>query len=86
MDVCKGGLWIGSAREFFLDAHVFGLPPRHAAEALLRGRLSGGRLDRPLLGHVLCLGDGAQLQFAQEGVALSEDNEFTVGQGLVKKD
>ena len=73
VDVCEGGLWIGGARQVLLDAHVLGLPPRHAAVTLLRGLLDGGRLDGALLGHVLCLGDGAQLQLAQEGVALSED-------------
>ena len=74
MDVCEGGLWIGGAREVLLDAHVLGLPPCHAAIALLWRLLHGRRLDRPLLGYVLCLGDGAQLQLAQEGVALSENN------------
>ena len=74
VDVCEGGLWIGGAREVLLDAHVLGLPPCHAAIALLWRLLHGRRLDRPLLGYVLCLGDGAQLQLAQEGVALSENN------------
>ena len=78
MDVCEGGLWIGGARQVLLDAHVLGLPPRHAAVTLLRGLLDGGRLDGALLGHVLCLGDGAQLQLAQEGVALSDDDKVTV--------
>ena len=71
MDVCEGGFWIGDAREVLLDARVLCLPPRgHAAVTLQRGLRHGRRLDRPLLSYVLCLGDGAQLQLAQEGVAL----------------
>ena len=70
MDVGEGGLRVGGAGELLLDAHVLGLPPGDAAVALLRRLLHRRRLDRPLLRHVLCLGDRAQLQLAQEGVAL----------------